>query len=109
MQPNKAPIYRKPCGQLLAAGLFLCLLISGFATTPLFIAGAVDVLTVFWLALVIGVLAVCYAVYLLYLDIPIVMGITQQYGFFSSAVLAFCMVILMMIMWDMGAAPSFTD
>ncbi len=90
--------------------------VAGLSATPLFIAGAVGFMPVFWLALVIAVAAVCYAVYLLYLGIPIVMAIPEERGFlFSSAVVAFCMVILMVIMggsvilWDMGAAPSFTD
>ena len=90
--------------------------VAGFSATPLFIAGAVGFIPVFWLALLIGVAAVGFAVYLLYLGIPIVMQIPQERGFlFSSAVVAFCMVILMMIMggtvilWDMGVAPSFTD
>ena len=90
--------------------------IAGLSATPLFIAGAVGFMPIFWLALVLGVFAVCYAVYLLYLGIPIIMSIPEERGFlFSSAVLAICMVILMVIMggtvilWDMGAAPSFTD
>lgn len=90
--------------------------IAVLSATPLFIAGAVGFSPIFWIALLIGVSAVCYAVYLLYLGIPIVMKIPEERGFlFSSAVIAFCMVILMVIMgatvilWDMGAAPSFTD
>jgi hypothetical protein len=45
-----------------------------------------------------------------------VMGIPKERGFlFSSAVLAIAMVILIclmvgsVILWDMGAAPAFTD
>lgn len=90
--------------------------VAGFSATPLFIAGAIGFVPVFWVALLIGVSAVSYAVYLLYLGIPVVMGIPQERGFlFSSAVIAFCLVILMaimggtVIMWDMGAAPGFTD
>ncbi|MGI9295433.1 MAG: Yip1 family protein [Pseudomonadales bacterium] len=90
--------------------------ITGFAATPLFVAGAVGFLPVFWLALSIAIAAVCYAVYLLYLGIPAVMHIPEERGFlFASAVLAVCMVVLMMIMggtvilWDMGAAPEFID
>ncbi len=90
--------------------------IAGFSATPLFIAGAVGFMPVFWLALLIGISAVSYAVYLLYLGIPIVMKIPEERGFlFSSAVIAICLVFLTVIMtgtvilWDMGAAPSFTD
>ena len=90
--------------------------LAGFTATPMFIAGAIGFTPVFWLALVIAVVAVCYAVYLLYTGIPIVMGIPQERGFlFSSAVIAACVVILMVIMggsvilWDIGAGPSFVD
>ena len=90
--------------------------IAGFSATPLFIAGAIGFLPVFWVALVIGVAAVSYAVYLLYTGIPIVMHIPEERGFlFSSAVIAVCLVFLIAIMtasvilWEYGAAPSFTD
>jgi hypothetical protein len=90
--------------------------VAGFSATPMFIAGAIGFIPLFWLALVISVVAVCFAVYLLYLGIPIVMGIPEERGFlFASAVIAFCLVLLTMIMggsvilWDMGAAPVFTD
>ena len=69
-----------------------------------------------WIDMLIGVVAVSWAVYLLYLGIPIVMGIPEERGFlFSSAVLAISMVILIclmvgsVILWDFGAAPAFTD
>lgn len=90
--------------------------IAGFAATPLFIAGAVGITPIFWLSLLISIVAVCDAVYLLYLGIPIVFKIPEERGFlFASAVVAVCLVILMVIMggsvilWDMGAAPDFTD
>jgi len=90
--------------------------IAGFTATPLFIAGVVGFIPIFWLALLIAIAAVSYAVYLLYLGIPIVMKIPEERGFlFASAVVAVCMVILMVIMggsvilWDFGAAPAFTD
>ena len=92
------------------------LVIAGFTATPLFITGAVGVYPVLWLDMLIGVVAVCWAVYLLYLGIPIVMDIPEERGFlFSSAVIAICLVILICIMvgsvilWDFGAAPAFTD
>lgn len=90
--------------------------VAGFSATPLFIAGAIGFMPVFWIALLIGVSAVSYAVYLLYVGIPIVMKIPEERGFlFSSAVIAICLVFLIVIMtgsvilWDMGFAPAFTD
>lgn len=92
------------------------IVIASFTATPLFIAGVVGFYPVLWLDMLIGVVAVCWAVYLLYLGIPIVMAIPEERGFlFSSAVIAICLVILICIMvgsvilWDFGAAPAFTD
>ena len=90
--------------------------ITGFAATPLFVVSIVGFIPIVWLHLLLGIVAVCYAVYLLYLGIPIVMQIPKERGFlFSSAVLAVCLVIIIVIMvgsvilWDFGAAPRFTD
>lgn len=92
------------------------IVIAGLTATPLFIFGLVGFHPILWVDLLIGVVAVTWSVYLLYLGIPIVMGIPEERGFlFSSAVLAIGMVILIclmvgsVILWDMGAAPAFTD
>ena len=92
------------------------IVIAGFTATPLFIAGLTGFYPLLWLDLLIGVVAVCWAVYLLYLGIPIVMDIPEERGFlFSSAVIAICLVMVICIMggsvilWDFGAAPAFTD
>jgi Yip1 domain len=92
------------------------IVIAGLTATPLFITGLVGFHPVLWVDLLIGVVAVSWSVYLLYLGIPIVMGIPEERGFlFSSAVLAIAMVMLICLMvgsvllWDMGAAPAFTD
>jgi hypothetical protein len=92
------------------------IVIAGFTATPLFLAGAVGFYPVLWLDMLVGVVTVCWAVYLLYLGIPIVMDIPEERGFlFSSAVIAICLVMLICIMvgsvilWDFGAAPAFTD
>jgi hypothetical protein len=90
--------------------------ITGFTATPLFVTGAVGFYPLFLLDMLIGLIAVCYAVYLLYLGIPIVMKIPEERGFlFASAVVAVCLVFLIVIMgatvilWDLGATPTFTD
>tara|TARA_R110002110_G_scaffold406421_1_gene626365 strand:+ start:181362 stop:181964 length:603 start_codon:yes stop_codon:yes gene_type:complete len=92
------------------------IVIAGLAATPLFIAGLVGFYPLLWLDLLIGVGAVCWAVYLMYLGIPIVMDIPEERGFlFSSAVMGVAMVILIclmvgsVILWEYGAAPAFTD
>ena len=92
------------------------IVIASLTATPLFIAGAVGFYPLLWLDMLIGVVAVCWAVYLMYLGIPIVMNIPEERGFlFSSAVLGVALVILIclmvgsVILWDFGAAPAFTD
>ena len=92
------------------------IVIAGFTATPLFLAGAVGFYPILWLDMLVGVTAVGWAVYLLYLGIPIVMDIPEERGFlFSSAVIAICLVMMICIMggsvilWDFGAAPAFTD
>lgn len=92
------------------------IVIAGLTATPLFLAGAVGFYPVLWIDMLIGVAALSWAVYLLYLGIPIVMGIPEERGFlFSSAVIAICLVIFIcilvgsVILWDLGAAPAFTD
>jgi len=92
------------------------IVIAGLTSTPLFIAGLVGFHPLLWIDLLVGVLAVSWAVYLLYLGIPIVMNIPEERGFlFSSAVVGVALVILICIMvgsvlvWDFGAAPAFTD
>lgn len=92
------------------------IVIAGLTATPLFIAGLTGLYPILWLDMLVGVVAVCWSVYLMYLGIPIVMNIPEERGFlFSSAVLAIAMVILTclmvgsVILWDFGAAPAFTD
>jgi len=92
------------------------IMIAGLTATPLFIMGLVGFYPVLWVDLLLGVVAISWSVYLMYLGIPIVMDIPQERGFlFSSAILAISLVILVSIMvvtilaWDYGAAPAFTD
>ena len=92
------------------------IIIASLAATPMCIFGAVGFYPILWLDLLIGIVAVCWAVYLMYLGIPIVMDIPEERGFlFSSAVMGVALVILIclmvgaVILWDFGAAPAFTD
>jgi hypothetical protein len=92
------------------------IMIAGIASTPLYLAGLVGFYPVLWVDLLIGVAAVSWAVYLLYLGIPIIMKIPEERGFlFSSAVLGvalvmlICVMVVSVILWDFGAAPAFTD
>lgn len=98
------------------AGLARGIVTAGLTVTPLFVFGIVGVYPLLWLDLLLGVVAVSWSVYLLYLGIPIMMGIPEERGFlFSSAVVAVGLVILVSLMvatvllWDLGSGPAFID
>jgi len=93
-----------------------CIALAAYTATPLFLIGVMLVYPVLWLNLLIGLVALAYTVYLLYLGVPIVMSITKERGFlFSSAVLAVGLVALVavlaatVILWDIGIGPAFSS
>ncbi len=88
----------------------------GFVSTPLFLAGLVGFYPVLWIDLLVGIVAVSWSLYLLYVGVPIVMKQPKERGFlYSSAIVGVALVMLICIMvgsvivWDFGAAPVFTD
>ncbi len=90
--------------------------IATYSATPLFMAGIFGFQPLLWRDLTLGILAVSWAVYLLYSGLPVVMKIPQERGFlYSSAVIGVCLVFLMammgatVILWDLGLMPEFTD
>lgn len=92
------------------------IVIAGLTATPLFVTGLVGFYPALWVDLLIGVAAVSWAVYLMYLGIPVVMNIPEERGFlFSSAVLAIalvvlvCIIVISVLAWEYGAGPAFTD
>ncbi len=90
--------------------------IAGLTVTPMFVFGIAGFYPLLWVDLLIGVVAVSWSVYLLYLGIPIMMNIPEERGFlFSTAVIGVGLVILVSLLvttvflWDLGAGPAFTD
>lgn len=90
--------------------------IAAYGATPLFIAGIFGFHPLLWLDMSLGILAVSWAVYLLYTGLPVVMNVPAERGFlYASAVIAVCLVFLMammgatVILWDMGFMPEFKD
>lgn len=90
------------------------MVIAGFTATPIFIAGAAGLYPILWLDILLATLAVAYAVYLLYVGIPIVMNVPEERGFlFASAVVTVCLVMAVVVMvstvlfWSFVAAPVF--
>jgi len=77
--------------------------------------GVFQMVPVLWLNLVIGLPALAYTVFLLYVGIPEMMEIPAERGFlFASAVLAVGLVGLVgllavtVLLWGIGVAPVFT-
>lgn len=92
------------------------LAVSAYTATPVFIAGGIGFYPELWISMVLGILAVCWSVYLLYTGIPVVMRIPEERGFlYASAVLAVILVVITgllivsVILWDIGFMPEFTD
>ncbi len=90
--------------------------LAAYTAAPLFVAGVVGFYPILWLDLLIGVVAACYTVYLLYVGIPPMMGVPRERGYlFASATLAVGLVMFIglmgatVILWEMGAMPVFTD
>lgn len=95
--------------------LNLCMALAAYTATPLFLVGILQIYPVMWLNYVIGLPALAYTVYLLYLGTPIVMDIPSERGFlFASAILAVGLVALVgilaatVVLWGMGIGPTFT-
>lgn len=93
-----------------------CVAIAAYTAVPLFLVGVFQIYPVLWINFLIGLPALAYAVYLLYLGVPIVMNISTERGFlFSSAVLAVGLVALVgllastVVLWSYGLGPSFAD
>ena len=92
-----------------------CLVLAAFIPVPLFLAGLMQLYPLLWLNLLVGIPAVTYTVFLLYIGIPIMMEISEERGFlFASAVLAFGLIGLVgvlaasVILWGIGIGPAFT-
>lgn len=92
-----------------------CLVLAAYIPIPLFLVGITQVYPVLWFNLLMGIPAVTYTVFLLYIGIPVMMEIPHERGFlFSSAVLAFGLVGLVgmlaatVILWSFGLGPEFT-
>lgn len=89
--------------------------LASFTSTPIFLAGAMAFYPNISLLMLVGLAAIAYTVYLLYIGVPIVMNITREQGFlFASAVLMMGLVVFVgvlvvtVLLWGFGLAPQFT-
>ncbi len=90
--------------------------VAGFTATPLFIAGVSGIYPLLWFDLILGILALSWTIYLLYVGVPIVMHIPQEQGFlYASAIVAVGLVVFIAILvatavlWQWGFMPVFTN
>lgn len=92
-----------------------CIALAAYTATPLFLVGFMLFYPIPWLIFLVGIVALSYTVYLLYLGLPVMMEVDEDKGFlFSSAVLAVGLVMLVgllgtsVILWSVGLGPVFT-
>ena len=93
-----------------------CVAFTTYTATPLFIGGLAALYPHLWFGMLVGIAAICYTVYLLYIGMPTFMNIDPDEGFlFSSSVLAVGLVVLVsilaftVIVWGMGVGPEYTN
>ncbi|WP_136680525.1 Yip1 family protein [Neptunomonas sp. XY-337] len=72
-----------------------CLLLTTYTATPMFLAGLAGLYPMLWFNVTVGLVAVCYSVYLLYTGVPIIMNIPEERAFmFSTSVLTVGLCVL---------------
>lgn len=88
----------------------------GYAMTPVFVAGIFSFWPVFWLDLLIATAACSYAIYQLYIAIPLLLHVPEERGFlYASAVMMMVLVLAVVmlgvtvVLWEMGMVPVFVD
>lgn len=86
-----------------------------YTATPFFLAGLLGLYPSLWIDISIGTAVAAYCIYLLYVGVPIVMGVAPERGFlFASAVVAVALVSIVALMgtaailWDIGVEPVYT-
>lgn len=97
----------------LERSLARCVQFAGMVVTPLFLLGFFFIFPTLWKIYLLGLPAIVYTVYLLYLGVPIMMDMSKEKAFlFSSAILAVGMVTLVgllvttAILWGLGLEPA---
>lgn len=87
-----------------------------YSAIPIMLAGVVLVYPELWLVVSVYIVAACYAVYLIYEGIPILMNIPKERGFiYASSVITVALVLSVVVMvttvivWSSGAGPVYTS
>ncbi len=72
-----------------------CMVLTTFTATPLFLSGLAGLYPMLWFNVIVGLIAVCYTVYLLYVGVPVIMQIPEDRAFFfSSSILTVGLCVL---------------
>ena len=86
-----------------------CMVFAGYVATPIFLSGIVALYPLVWLCVLVGAVALCYTGYLLYIGIPMFLGINREEGMsFASSTLAIGVLVLevllaaTVILWGYG-------
>lgn len=77
-----------------------CIVFAGYIATPMFLSGFVALYPMVWLCLFVGLIALCYSGYLLYLGIPSFLNIDNRREgiLFSSSTLAIGILVLELLL-----------
>lgn len=87
-----------------------------YVATPILLAGIANLYPQLWVVVIAMGLAACYATYLVYEGIPILMNISREQAFMYASsvitvglVLAVAVMITTVVVWGMGVGPIYTD
>ncbi|HDZ39561.1 MAG TPA: YIP1 family protein, partial [Marinobacter sp.] len=87
---------------------------GAYTATPIFLIGVIAVYPNIWVNMMAGLVAITYAVYLLYEGLPILMKIPEDRGFmFATAVLTVGLIMFVallaisVVIWSMGIGPEY--
>ncbi len=91
-----------------------CMVLTTFTSTPLFMAGFAGLWPMLWFVVIVGLVALCYTIYLLYNGVETIMEIPEEQAFlFGTSILTVGLVVLVgmitgsVLLWGMGMMPVF--
>ncbi len=94
--------------------LHRCISLAAYPATPILLVGVVQLYPALWLNYLMGLPALAYSIYLLYLGTEIMMELPRERAFLmASAILAVCLIALVGVLaatvtlWSIGLAPGF--
>ncbi|MFP3979410.1 MULTISPECIES: Yip1 family protein [Marinobacter] len=89
---------------------------AAYTATPMFLIGVIAAYPNIWVNMLAGLVAIAYAVYLLYEGLPILMKIPEDRGFmFATAVLTVGLVMFVallaisVVIWSVGIGPVYVS